>query len=275
MGDTRPIGVFDSGVGGLSVWREIARQLPHEDTIYFADQIHIPYGPRSLEQIRGFSEAITRFLLDRGCKAIVVACNTASAAALQYLRATFPQVPFVGMEPAVKPAAETTQTGVVGVLATPATFQGALFASVVERFANGVRLINQICPGLVEQVESGKLDTPDTDAMLRGFLGPIVEGNADTIVLACTHYPFVVESIRRIVGPGINVIDPSPAIARQTGRLIDERQASAPKTRVGRHTFYTSGEREAFRAALERLLRSVSDVRVATWRGDAIAVDDA
>lgn len=275
MGDTRPIGVFDSGVGGLSVWREIARQLPHEDTIYFADQIHIPYGPRSLEQIRGFSEAITRFLLDRGCKAIVVACNTASAAALQYLRATFPQVPFVGMEPAVKPAAETTHTGVVGVLATPATFQGALFASVVERFANGVRLINQICPGLVEQVESGKLDTPDTDAMLRGFLGPIVEGNADTIVLACTHYPFVVESIRRIVGPGINVIDPSPAIARQTGRLIDERQASAPKTRVGRHTFYTSGEREAFRAALERLLRSVSDVRVATWRGDAIAVDDA
>lgn len=275
MGDTRPIGVFDSGVGGLSVWREIARQLPHEDTIYFADQIHIPYGPRSLEQIRGFSEAITRFLLDRGCKAIVVACNTASAAALQYLRATFPQVPFVGMEPAVKPAAETTQTGVVGVLATPATFQGALFASVVERFANGVRLINQICPGLVEQVESGKLDTPDTDAMLRGFLGPIVEGNADTIVLACTHYPFVVESIRRIVGPGINVIDPSPAIARQTGRLIDERQASAPKTRVGRHTFYTSGEREAFRAALERLLRSDGDVRVATWRGDAIAVDDA
>ena len=166
MSDSRPIGIFDSGVGGLSVWREIARQLPREDTIYFADQAHIPYGPRSMDEIRGFSEAITRFLLERGCKAIVAACNTASAAALKHLRETFPHVPFVGMEPAVKPAAETTHTGVVGVLATPATFQGELFASVVERFANGVRLINQVCPGLVEQVEAGRLDTPNTRAML-------------------------------------------------------------------------------------------------------------
>src|SRR5512139_868791 len=165
MSNSSAIGVFDSGIGGLSVWREIARQLPQEDTIYFADQIHIPYGPRSLEEIRAFSEAITRFLLDRDCKLIVVACNAASAAALKYLRTAFPEVPFVGMEPAVKPAAETTHTGAVGVLATPATFQGELFASVVERFANGVQLVNQICPGLVEQVEAGRLDTPDTDAM--------------------------------------------------------------------------------------------------------------
>src|SRR5512147_3315383 len=151
MSNSSPIGIFDSGIGGLSVWREIAKQLPHEDTIYFADQIHIPYGPRSLQEIRLFSEAITRFLLERNCKIIVVACNAASAAALKHLRATLPDVPFVGMEPAVKPAAETTRTGVVGVLATPATFQGELFASVVERFANVVQLINQVCPGLVEQ----------------------------------------------------------------------------------------------------------------------------
>src|SRR3972149_3795647 len=199
MNAKRPIGVFDSGMGGLSVWREIARQLPHEDTIYFADQTHIPYGPRPLAQIRQFSEAITRFLLDRSCKAIVVACNPASAAALKSLRETFPHIPFVGMEPALKPAAQATQTRVVGVLATPATFQGQLFASVVERFANGVQLINQVCPGLVEQIEAGQLDTPGTDSMLRGFLKPVVEANADTIVLACTHYPFVIETIRRIV----------------------------------------------------------------------------
>ena len=131
MSNSQPIGIFDSGIGGLSVWREVARQLPHESTVYLADQIHIPYGPRSMDEIRGFADAITRFLIDRGSKLIVVACNAASAAALKHLRATFPTVPFVGMEPAVKPAAETTHTRVVGVLATPATFQGELFASVV------------------------------------------------------------------------------------------------------------------------------------------------
>jgi len=273
MNDTRPIGVFDSGVGGLSVWREIARQLPHENTIYFADQIHIPYGPRPLEQIRQFSEAIARFLLERGCKAIVVACNTASAAALKHLRAMFPHVPFVGMEPAVKPATETTQTRIVGVLATPATFQGALFASVVERFANGVRLINQACPGLVEQVEAGKLDAPDTDAMLRGFLQPILEANADTIVLACTHYPFVIESIRRLAGPGVKVIDPSPAIARQMGRVLIERDLGAPASHAGQHVFYTSGDRDAFRHVINRLVSAEAPIKAAVWRDDRTALE--
>ena len=269
MKDTRPIGVFDSGVGGLSVWREIARQLPHEDTLYFADQFHIPYGTRSPEQLQQFSEAIARFLLDRECKAIVVACNTASAAALKHLRQTFPFIPFVGMEPAVKPAAETTQTRVVGVLATPATFQGALFASVVERFANGVRLVNQVCPGLVEQIEAGKLDAPDIDAMLRGFLQPILDANADTIVLACTHYPFVVEAIRRIAGPSVNVIDPSPAIARQTGRVLIEHGLSAPASRAGHHLFYTSGERDAFDRVMRRLVKVDGQINGAVWRGDS------
>ena len=257
-----PIGIFDSGVGGLSVWREIARQLPHEDTLYFADQSHIPYGSRPMEQIRDFSESIARFLVGRGCKAIVVACNTASAAALERLRATFPDVPLVGMEPAVKPAAETTRTGVVGVLATPATFQGALFASIVERFANGVQLVNQVCPGLVEHIEAGSLDTPDIDAMLRGFLRPIIEADADTVVLACTHYPFVIEPIRRIVGPGMNVIDPSPAIARQTGRVLAERGLSAPESRAGRHVFYTSGERDAFCRVMGQLVNLDAPIEV-------------
>ncbi len=140
MSNSSPIGIFDSGIGGLSVWREIARQLPHEDTLYFADQIHIPYGPRSLEEIRSFSKAITRFLLDRGLQTDRRGLQCRFGGGAEALRVTFPDVPFVGMEPAVKPAAETTHTGVVGVLATPATFQGELFASVVERFANGVQL---------------------------------------------------------------------------------------------------------------------------------------
>ena len=268
MTNARPIGVFDSGVGGLSVWRELARQLPGEDTLYFADQAHIPYGPRPLEHIREFSEAIARFLLDRECKAIVVACNTASAAALQHLRRTFPDVPFVGMEPAVKPAAQSTQTRVVGVLATPATFQGALFASVVERFANGVQLVNQVCPGLVEQIEAGHLDGPETDALLRGYLQPILAANADTIVLACTHYPFVIDAIRRIAGPGVSVIDPSPAIARQTGRVLAERELSVPAPRLGQHAFYTSDVRDSFQSVLGRLAGIDDRVKTAMWSDD-------
>lgn len=263
-----PIGVFDSGVGGLSVWREIARQLPAEDTLYFADQIHIPYGPRTLAQIRSFSEAITRYLIDQGAKLIVVACNTASAAALKHLRATFPDVPFVGMEPAVKPAAQHTRTGVVGVMATPATFQGELFASVVERFANGVQLINQVCPGLVEQVEAGRLDTPDTVTLLERYLEPIRSGGADTIVLACTHYPFVIESIRSLA-PGIEVIDPAPAIARQVNRVLSERGRLTSSERTGQHRFITSGDRAAFQAVLRQLVHIESDVETVRWRGEA------
>ena len=153
-----PIGIFDSGVGGLSVLRAIREQMPNELVIYFGDQGHVPYGSRSMEQIQNFSVGITNFLLEQNAKIIVVACNTASAAALKYLREKFPDVQFVGMEPAVKPAAEHTQTGKVGVLATPATFQGALYASVVERFANGVELLQSTCPGLVQQIEQGNLD---------------------------------------------------------------------------------------------------------------------
>ena len=261
------IGVFDSGVGGLSVWREIAAQLPDEGSVYLADQGHIPYGPRPMQEIRAFSEAITRFLLDLGCNIIVVACNTASAAALAHLRVTFPGVPFVGMEPAVKPAVQTTRTGHVGVMATPATFQGELFASVVERFANGVQLVKQVCPGLVEQVEAGRLDTPDTQALLRRYLAPMTAAGVDTIVLGCTHYPFLAPAIQRIVGPDVSVIDPSPAIARQVGRVMEQRgllSASGEARRV----FYTSGDAAAF-AETVRQLAAVSEpaVHLARWEG--------
>jgi glutamate racemase len=267
MSNSSPIGIFDSGIGGLSVWREIARQLPHEDTLYFADQIHIPYGPRTLEEIRSFSKAITRFLLDRGCKLIVVACNAASAAALKHLRTAFPDVPFVGMEPAVKPAAETTRTGVVGVLATPATFQGELFASVVERFANGVQLVKEVCPGLVQQVEAGRLNTPDTLAMLDRFLTPIRAANADTIVLGCTHYPFVIEAIRQLA-PSVNVIDPAPAIARQVDRVLKERGISAKADRSGQRRFITSGDLVRYQQIVRLLVNVETRVVQAQWSSD-------
>jgi glutamate racemase len=267
MSNSSPIGIFDSGIGGLSVWREIARQLPHEDTIYFADQIHIPYGPRSLQEIRSFSEAITRFLLDCGCKIIVVACNAASAAALKHVRATFPATPFVGMEPAVKPAAETTHTGVVGVLATPATFQGELFASVVERFANGVQLVKEVCPGLVQQIEAGRLNTPDTLEMLERFLQPIRAANADTIVLGCTHYPFVIDAIRELA-PGVNVIDPAPAVARQVDRVLRERRLQGVMDQPGQHHFVTSGDLDRFQDILRRLVNVETPGQRAQWSAD-------
>ncbi len=266
------IGVFDSGVGGLSVWREIAAQLPGESTVYLADQAHIPYGPRPMQEIRAFSEAITRFLLSRGCRIIVVACNTASAAALAHLRAAFPAVPFVGMEPAVKPAAQSTRVGRVGVMATPATFQGELFASVVERFANGVQLVNQVCPGLVEQVEAGRLDSLDTEAMLRQHLAPMMQAGVDAIVLACTHYPFLAPAIRRIVGPDAQVIDPAPAIARQVRRVMEQRGLLSSDNQVSRD-FYTSGDAWAFAETLRQLVGVTGAVVLPAQWNDSLKVE--
>ncbi len=266
-----PIGVFDSGVGGLSVLRAIRKQMPAESVLYFADQGHVPYGPRSLNEVRTFSAGITRFLLSLGAKLIVVACNTASAAALHYLRQAFPDVPFVGMEPAVKPAAEHTQTGVVGVLATPATFQGALYASVVERFANGVTLLQDTCPGLVGQIEAGNLDAPETRAILENALRPMIGKGIDTIVLGCTHYPFVIPLIQQIVGPDVRVIDPAPAVARQVGRLLYKKDEPVPLKGMGSSLrFFTSGERENLFRLLPLLLGESGSVETVIWSGKSI-----
>jgi glutamate racemase len=222
-----PIGMFDSGVGGLSILQKVCHLLPAETVIYFADQANVPYGPRPMAEIQRFSRAITAFLLERSAKLVVVACNTASAASLHNLRSEFPHVPFVGMEPAVKPAAATSRSHLVGVLATPATFQGALFASIVERFAQGVEVVEQTLPGLVECIEAGDLDGPAPRSIIERGLAPLLERGVDTLVLACTHYPFVIPLIREIAGPKVDVIDPAPAIARQTARLLAEHGLAA------------------------------------------------
>ena len=260
-----PIAIFDSGVGGLSVMRAIRQDYPPEDLLYLADQAHVPYGPRPLEEVRSFSEDITRYLLGEGAKMIIVACNTASAAALKYLRQKFPEVPFVGMEPAVKPAAARTQTGVVGVLATPATFQGALYASVIERFANGVTVLQDTCPGLVGQIEAGQLEDPETRAILEEALYPMLDQGIDTVVLGCTHYPFVIPIIQDILGPDVRVIDPAPAIARQVGRLLAQRKLHAPQGSMGKVRILTTGDPIRLEELINELLGEDTEIEHLDW----------
>jgi glutamate racemase len=258
------VGVFDSGVGGLSVWREIARQVPYADLIYLADQAHCPYGARSRDEIRSLAEGITAFLVGRGADVIVVACNTASAAALHSLRARF-QVPIVGMEPAVKPAAAHTQSGHVGVIATQVTFQGELFASLVERFAQGVKVHTQVCPGLVERVEADQVKDDETLALLRRYLDPLLEAGVDTLVLGCTHYPFLRPAIAHVVGSSVTIIDPAPAVARQAGRVLAQARPDAPRERQGRRTLYTSGHLVSFHESVSQLLRIDGDLQAVCW----------
>jgi len=268
MNEQGAVGLFDSGFGGLSVWREVARLLPHEDIIYVADQAHVPYGSRSLDEVREFSEQIVRFLLGEGVKVIVIACNAASAAALYYVRNRFPGVPFVGMEPAIKPAVERTRTGIVGVIATRTTFQGKLFASLMARYARGVHVLTQVGTGLVEAVESGNLDEPETEALVRECVVPLVEAGADQLVLGCTHYPFLRPLIERVVGEKAEVIDPAPAVARQTERVLTRMRLAADPDRQGEHLFYTSGNVFAFTEMFRRVLPDddLGEVRPVFWR---------
>ena len=276
---SQPIGIFDSGIGGLTVLRAIHQLIPDEPLLYLADQAHVPYGPRPLQEVRHFSEMITRYLLAQGSRLIVVACNTASAAALKYLRQIFPDTPFVGMEPAVKPAAEHTRSGVVGVLATPATFQGELYASVVERFGQGVKLLQHTCPGLVTQIENGALESKETHQILEEALQPMLKQGIDTVVLGCTHYPFVIPLIQRITGPGVRVIDPAPAIARQVQRLLVtsslldlEALKSGEVITKSLHLlhFFTSGDPSRLESMLPTLLGEAYPVEGLRWSAGKI-----
>lgn len=267
------IGIFDSGVGGLSVLHAIRQQLPCQPAIYLADQAHVPYGARTKDEVRAYSEEITRFLLKEGARLIVVACNTASAAALFHLRRAFPDVPFVGMEPAVKPAAAATRSGVVGVLATPVTFQGELYASVVERFAKGVTVLEDTCPGLVGEIEAGHLNGPKTREILERALRPMLQQGVDTIVMGCTHYPFVIPLIEEIAGPKVQVIDPSPAVARQAKRLLENRGwlVTEPDCicRNEKHVdcvrFFTTGSLEQWIGKIPPLLGEKHPMQIAHW----------
>ena len=261
-----PVGIFDSGVGGLSVLSEIAKQLPQEEYYYVADQAHVPYGSRSIHDVREFSEEITRFLLSKEVKLVVIACNTASAAALNYLRDKFPQIPFVGMEPAVKPAAEGTISGVVGVLATPATFQGELYTSVLERFANGVMVLQDTCPGLVSQIEKGEIHSSETRTILENALHPMIQKGIDRVVLGCTHYPFIIPLIQEIVGPQIEVIDPSPAIARQVLRVLERNNLLNLAGESGSVNFFSTGNGSLLKTFLNQLMDINTNAQQLIWK---------
>lgn len=246
------IGIFDSGVGGLSVWREVALLLPEVDLIYFADQDYCPYGPRTLADIRQRVERVTRFLLVQDIDMLVVACNTASAAALAHLRGLF-SLPIVGMEPALKPAVEKTNSGKVAVMATPATFQGEPFGRLMARFASGVQVFVQPCPGLVEQVEEGDLDGPATLGLLHRYLDGLPAQGVDELVLGCTHYPFLRPAIEAVVGPDVQVIDPAPAVARQVRRLWDRLDRETVGIKQSPR-FFTTGDAARLRQQLRQLL---------------------
>jgi glutamate racemase len=223
-----PVGVFDSGVGGLSVLREIRRELPAEELDYVADSRYAPYGDHSAEYVLERSEKMTDFLLGRGAKAVVIACNTASASAVDALRARYP-VPIVAMEPAVKPAVTQTRSGVVGVLATAHTLSTAKFAHLVATHAGKVRVLPQPCPGLADRVEAGDLSGTATRALLERYLTPLIEAGADTLVIGCTHYAFLEDLVREVAGPGVGVIDSAVPVARQLRRRLDELDLLAPE----------------------------------------------
>jgi len=238
----RSIGVFDSGVGGLSVLQHIRKSLPRERLIYVADSAHVPYGDKSPSYIEQRSHTISRFLIEQGADAIVIACNTATAAAVTSLRSQF-AVPVIGMEPAVKPAAAATKSGVVGVLSTIGTLESARFAALLERHGDEVKIVTQACPSLVEQVESGGLNTVQTRELIERYTAPLLARGADTLILGCTHYPFLAPLIREVIGNDIILIDTGAAVAKQLQRRI---QAECPDCEHGDASaqFFTSGNTE-------------------------------
>ena len=261
---TAPVGFFDSGVGGLSVLQAARRLLPRENLLYFADSAHCPYGSKSSEFVRGRSLAITRFLLARGAKAIVVACNSASEAALEFLRQAFPGLEIVGIEPAVKVAQRLSRNRKIGVLGTALTLNGRRFSRLLEHFSSGMEVYTRPVAGLVEGIEAGRLDDPRTRAIIRKSLKPLLEKDIDTLVLGCTHYPLVKERIAAACGPRVKVIDTGEPVARQLRRRLAAIGRLHPGPGAGRIEYFSS----AAAAVVEPVMRAVmSDPSLKVSRG--------
>ena len=257
--------MFDSGAGGLVLLGEVRRLLPGEDVVYFADTAYFPYGPRPASEIRERGVAITRELLARDAKLIVVACNTATSAAIAHLRAMF-DVPFVGMEPALKPAAERTLSGRVALLVTPGTARGQKLAALIDRYGAEVSVQTIEAPGLAEQVEAGAIEDDATRDLLRRYLGPVRESGADVLVLGCTHYAFLRPAIEREAGDIVEVIEPSEAVARQVKRVLSDRRLRNPRAEGGGVLYLCSGDAAAFEA-LRAMLEAGSEKREAGTAG--------
>lgn len=241
MGSSAPVGVFDSGVGGLTVLREIRRLLPSEPLLYVADSAHAPYGDKPEQAVRERVFRIADHLIAEGAKALVVACNTATAVAVPALRERIP-LPVIAMEPAIKPAVEQTRSGVVGVLATNGTLSSQRFLHLLDRFGRQVEVLVQPCPGLVEQIEAGDGESPATQALLTKYVSPLIKRGADVLVLGCTHYPLLRSAIRDLVGPEVLITDSGLAVARQLQRRLEETQLLAPGPGPGVMRFWSSAE---------------------------------
>jgi glutamate racemase len=225
------IGVFDSGLGGLWILKYLEQELPGYNYIYYADQAHLPYGSKTPDEITEFSSGIVDFLIEKDCKLIVIACNTATSASIAKLREKY-LVPFVGMEPAVKPASELSKTGHIGVLATKVTAEGQKLHDNIEKFATDVEVHTVIGTGLVELVEEGKADTDEAEELLRTYLEPLLNKNIDQLVLGCTHYAFLINRIKKIVGDKVNIIDPAPAVVKRVKQLLEENNIASDVART-------------------------------------------
>ncbi|MFM9836404.1 MAG: glutamate racemase [Methylophilaceae bacterium] len=254
----RPIGVMDSGVGGISVLKHIHTLLPHEDLRYFADSKHAPYGSKTPEEIKARCFEIADFFIAQGVKALVVACNTATAAAIDDMRAKY-TLPIIGMEPAVKPAAAATKNGIIGVLATVGTLKSAQFAALLESYGRNVEVVTQACVGLVECIERGELDTPETKDLIKLYTSPLLVEGADTIVLGCTHYPFVKHVIQEVVGDNITLIDTGAAVAKQLKRQLEEKGLLSSSQEKADVQFWTNSEADNAEQVTEKLWGNIVD----------------
>ncbi|MEM7659472.1 MAG: glutamate racemase [Bacteroidota bacterium] len=246
-----PIGIFDSGLGGLSVWKAIRELLPGETLIYAADSARCPYGERAEEEIQQFSQQITMSFMLQSCKMVVVACNTATAAAITDLRREWPNIPFVGMEPAVKPAASDTQSQVIGVLATKGTLAGGHFQRALQTFTQGKEVLIQEGKGLVELVEAGLETSEQARDLLRTYVDPMLAAGADQVVLGCTHYPFFRSILQELVGETVTIVDPAPAIARQVQHLLQKAHLLRRSSAKPLALFWTSGDVVRMRSFLQ------------------------
>jgi glutamate racemase len=254
-----PIGVMDSGVGGISVLRHIHALLPHEDLIYFADSKYAPYGSKTPDEIKARCFEVADFLIAKNVKALVVACNTATAAAIDDMRAKY-ALPIIGMEPAVKPAAEASKNGIIGVLATVGTLKSAQFAGLLESYGRNVQVVTQGCVGLVECIERGELNTQATRELLKKYLAPLLQEGADSVVLGCTHYPFVRPLIEGIVGPNVAIIDTGAAVAKQLQKKLEEADLLSPNKRAN-IGFWTNSQVENAAQVIEQLWDAKAEIK--------------
>ena len=247
---TNPIGIFDSGIGGTSIWKEIHSLLPYENTIYLADSANAPYGIKGKEAIIDLSVKNTEYLINQGCKLIVVACNTATTNAISLLRKNY-EIPFIGIEPAIKPAALNSKTKAIGILATKGTLTSELFNTTTSLYAHGLQVVEQVGEGLVELIEIGKVNSEEIKMLLKAYLKPMLEANIDYLVLGCTHYPYLIPLLLEMLPKHIKIIDSGEAVARQTKAVLEKHHLLNTQTTTSKNTFFTNGNPEILKGILD------------------------